>query len=207
MAYSPTTWVAPGADGRLEVFVVGSDHDGGQSLWHRWQTTSGNGWSDWCSHGTPPDANGLRWSPTVAPAADGCLEVFVVGDDLQPDGLGSGGALHRTSQTARNGGWSRWRSYPTGGPNLFGSPAVVRSADGHLELFVLGDDGALWHMWQTAPNERLVPVGLAWRTPRASPEFRAVGCCRGRRTPGRVHREPGSGAVAHREDGCQRWLV
>ena len=31
MAYSPTTWVAPGADGRLEVFVVGSDHDGGQS--------------------------------------------------------------------------------------------------------------------------------------------------------------------------------
>ena len=152
MAYSPTTWVAPGADGRLEVFVVGSDHDGGQSLWHRWETTSGNGWSDWCSHGTPPDANGLRWSPTVAPAADGCLEVFVVGDDLQPDGLGSGGALHRTSQTACNGEWSRWRSYPTGGPNLFGSPAVVRSADGHLELFVLGDDGALWHMWQIAPK-------------------------------------------------------
>jgi hypothetical protein len=80
MAYAPTTWVAAGADGRLEVFAVGSDHHGGQSLWHRWQTTSGNGWSDWCSHGTPPDANGLRWSPTVAPAADGCLEVFVVGD-------------------------------------------------------------------------------------------------------------------------------
>ena len=56
-------------------------------------------------------------------------------------------------------------------------------------------------------RERLVPVGLAWRTPRASPEFRAGGCCRGRRTPGRVHREPGSGAVAHREDGCQQWLV
>jgi len=152
MTHSSSTWVAAGVDGRLEVFAVGSDHEGGQSLWHRWQTTSGIGWSDWCSHGTPPDANGLRWSPTVAPAADGCLEVFVVGDDLEPDGLGSGGALHRTSQIARHGGWSHWRSYPTDGPNLFGSPAVVRNADGHLELFVLGDDGALWHMWQTAPK-------------------------------------------------------
>ena len=152
MTHSSSTWVGAGVDGRLEVFAVGTDHEGGQSLWHRWQTTSGNGWSDWCSHGTPPDANGLRWSPTVAPAADGCLEVFVVGDDLEPDGLGSGGALHRTSQTYRHGGWSRWRSYPTDGPNLFGSPAVVRNADGHLELFVLGDDGALWHMWQTAPK-------------------------------------------------------
>jgi hypothetical protein len=151
MACPSTTWVAPGADGRLEVFAVGSDHGGGQSLWHRWQTTSVNGWSDWFSLGAPPDANGLRWSPTVAPGADGYLEVFVVGDDLQPDGLGSGGALHRSSQTVRNGGLSHWRSYPTGGPNLFGSPAVVRGTDGHLEVFVLGDDGALWHMWQTLP--------------------------------------------------------
>jgi len=37
MAHSPTTWVAPGADGRLEVFVVGIDHAGSQSLWHRRQ--------------------------------------------------------------------------------------------------------------------------------------------------------------------------
>jgi hypothetical protein len=152
MAHSSSTWIAPGVDGRLEVFAVGADHGGGQSLWHRWQAPSGNGWSDWCSHGTPPDASGLRWSPAVASAPDGSLEVFVVGDDLQPDGLGSGGALHSTSQITRDGGWSRWRSYPTDGPNLFGSPAVVRNADGHLELVVLGDDGALWHMRQTGPN-------------------------------------------------------
>jgi len=149
MAYSSITWVAPGAYGRLEVFVVGSDQDGGQSLWHRWQTAA-NVWSDWLSHDAPPDADGLRWCPTVASGADGHLDVFVVGDDLQPDGLGSGGALHRISPRARNGGLSRWHSYPTGGPNLFGSPAVVRSAEGHLQVFALGDDGALWHMWQTA---------------------------------------------------------
>src|SRR6476660_2258532 len=121
MAYPSTTWVAPGAYGRLEVFAVGSDQDGGQSLWHRWQTAA-DGWSDWLSHDAPPDADGLRWSPAVASGADGYLEVFLVGDDLQPDGLGSGGALYRLSPTYPNGVLSRWHSYPTGGPNLFGSP-------------------------------------------------------------------------------------
>jgi len=153
MAHSPTTWVAPGADGRLEVFVVGIDRAGSQSLWHRSQTAPGSGWSDWFSHGIPPDSNGLRWSPAVARSADGRLQVTVVGDDLAPEGTGAGGALYHQSQTARGNGWSSWHSYPTGGPNLFGSPAVTPGADGLLELFVLGDDGALWHMSQTAPND------------------------------------------------------
>jgi hypothetical protein len=153
MTHSPTTWVAPDADGRLQVYVVGTDHAGSESLWHIRQTAPGTGWSDWFSHGTPPESNGLRWSPAVAPNADGRLEVMVVGDDLQPEGTGSGGALYHQSQTARDNGWSSWRSYPTGGPNLFGSPAVAADADGRLELFALGDDGALWHMWQTAPND------------------------------------------------------
>jgi hypothetical protein len=34
MALCPTTWVAPTADGGLEVFVVGTDHGGSESLWH-----------------------------------------------------------------------------------------------------------------------------------------------------------------------------
>ena len=29
---------------------------------------------------------------------------------------------------------------------------VARNADGRLEVFARGGDGALWHMWQTAPN-------------------------------------------------------
>lgn len=152
MAHAPTTWVAPAADGRLEVFVVGTDHAGSQSLWHRGQTAPGSGWSGWFSHGTPDGSNGLHWSPTVACDADGRLEVFVVGDDLQPGGTGSGGALYHQSQSAPDNGWTVWRSYPTGGPSLFGSPAIALNADGRLELFVLGDDGALWHIWQTAAN-------------------------------------------------------
>jgi acylphosphatase len=31
-------------------------------------------------------------------------------------------------------------------------PVVGRNADGRLEVFVQGTDGALWHIWQTAPN-------------------------------------------------------
>jgi hypothetical protein len=78
---------------------------------------------------------------------------MIVGDDLQLEGSGSGGALYHQSRTAGDNGWSGWRSYPTGGPNLFGSPAVARSADRRLELFVLGDDGALWHTSQTTPDD------------------------------------------------------
>jgi len=48
MALCPTTWVAPTADGGLEVFVVGIDHGGSESLWHRRQTAAGVGCSD-CS--------------------------------------------------------------------------------------------------------------------------------------------------------------
>jgi len=29
---------------------------------------------------------------------------------------------------------------------------VNQDADGRLELFVRGADGAVWHKWQTAPN-------------------------------------------------------
>ena len=31
-------------------------------------------------------------------------------------------------------------------------PIVANNADGRLEVFVQGTDGALWHIWQTAPN-------------------------------------------------------
>jgi len=33
-------------DGRLEVFAL-SEKD--NSVWHRWQTSPGNGWSDWAA--------------------------------------------------------------------------------------------------------------------------------------------------------------
>jgi hypothetical protein len=32
-------------------------------------------------------------------------------------------------------------------------PIAGRNQDGRLEVFVKGTDGALWHTWQSAPND------------------------------------------------------
>jgi hypothetical protein len=65
--------VSRNADGRLEVFVRGTDN----ALWHKWQTSPNNGWSrSW---------NSLRGilvgEPAVSRNADGRLEVFIRGTD------------------------------------------------------------------------------------------------------------------------------
>jgi hypothetical protein len=31
-------------------------------------------------------------------------------------------------------------------------PIVARNQDGRLEIFIVGDDTNLYHLWQTAPN-------------------------------------------------------
>jgi hypothetical protein len=37
---------------------------------------------------------------------------------------------------------------------LASDPTVAENADGRLEVFVRGDDGALWHIWQTGDRAR-----------------------------------------------------
>ena len=93
--------LAPSADGRLELFTVGSDG----KLWHIWQTAANNGWSNWTSHGNPPQGGGpFPVSLTGSPGAnaDGRLELFVAASD---------GALWHIWQTALNNGWSGWTSH------------------------------------------------------------------------------------------------
>ena len=119
--------------------MIGND---GQ-LWHQWQTAPSNGWSGWASHGRPPGVN-LTGSPMLAASADGRLELMVVGND---------GQLWHQWQTAPSNGWSGWASHGRPpGVNLTGSPMLAASADGRLELLVVGNDGQLWHQWQTAPS-------------------------------------------------------
>ena len=38
------------------------------------------------------------------------------------------------------------------GHRITGPPTVGRNADSRLEVFALREGGALWHTWQTAPN-------------------------------------------------------
>ena len=68
--------------------------------------------------------------------------------------VGSDGDVWQIFQTAPNGGWSDWRRL--GKPPAEIRPAdrigVASNADGRQELFVMGEDAALWHVWQVAPN-------------------------------------------------------
>jgi hypothetical protein len=140
------------ADGRLEVFVRGSDG----ALNHIWQTAPNSGWSDWETLGIPhPDFRSqdgqfsygtLTTTPSVNLSADGRLEVFAVGRrDIYHADL-----VHIWQPAPNSGPWSNWSSL--GGQLKFVAPATARNADGRLEVFACTSDNALWHIWQTAPS-------------------------------------------------------
>ena len=62
--------------------------------------------------------------------------VFGIGGKLKPGGT-----------------WGDWITLgkPSSG-NAFFIPFVRKNDDGRLEVFTVGTDGALWHIWQVAPN-------------------------------------------------------
>src|SRR5216683_474485 len=98
-------------------------------LWANTQPFCTNGWSGWASHGKPAGVN-LIGSPMLAASADGRLELMVVGSDMRR------GAKW---ETAPSNGWSGWASHgKPAGVNLIGSPMLAASADGRLELMVVG---------------------------------------------------------------------
>jgi hypothetical protein len=139
---SPPGGVAPrflvvgqNADGRLELFVLGTTGD----LWHIWQQPAPTGgWSGWGSLGAPPGASLI--SLALGRNADGRLEAVAVGTD---------GALWHIWQVSPNSGWSGWGTLgaPGGGvtPQL---PVVARGADGRLDVFATANPTALWHIRQ-----------------------------------------------------------
>jgi hypothetical protein len=132
-------------DGRLDVCTVASDG----ALWHIWQVTPGGAWSNWTSLGKPPATN-LGGPAVMGINADGRLEAFTFG--LSQNAQNS---LWHIWQISPGGSWSnwQWRSFPPtkiGVANFFFKHRVAaeRNADGRLEVFFLGSDGALWHTWQ-----------------------------------------------------------
>jgi hypothetical protein len=137
------------ADGRLEVFVPANNDVGDErAVWHRWQTTPNGTWSKWDSLEEPP--GGLFGPLAVGANADGRLELFA-------PAASSGGNQQiwdRFQRTAGDDDWWKWFSLDTAGSGelLTSVPVVARNADGRLELFVVGGNGAVWHRWQTTPN-------------------------------------------------------
>ncbi len=122
------------ADGRLEVFAVGT----GSDLQHAYQQTT-SGWSAFSSLGG-------SWSQTACVRTgnnlDGRQEVFVIGGT---------GEMYHNYQTSPNAGWVGWSSLggSWGQSSRF---AVARNSDGRLELFAIAGGGDLQHAYQTAAN-------------------------------------------------------
>ena len=144
---------AQNADGRLEAAVPANNDVGDErTIWHAGQTAPSNGWSGWASLGAPPDD---FFGPLALGAnADGRLELFA------PEAFAGGDQeiWHRWQRTP-GGNWSGWSSMGSagGGELLTSVPVLGRNADGRLELFVVAGDGAVWHSWQTAPNDGWSP--------------------------------------------------
>lgn len=133
--------VGRNADGRQEIFAIGDDH----ALWQKWQVAPNSGWSEWKGLGTPARDTSLTGTFTVGGNQDGRQEIFAVGSD---------GNVWQIWQTAPNGGWSDWGRLgrPPAGIRQADRITVGMNRDGRQELFVMGGDDALWHIWQVAPG-------------------------------------------------------
>lgn len=71
-------------------------------------------------------------------AAEGCLELFIVGDDA---------ALYRAWQAEPGGDFGAWQGLG-GSWDARYIPVAATNADGRLEVFTTGADGTIWHRWQ-----------------------------------------------------------
>ncbi|GLW11550.1 hypothetical protein Misp01_66780 [Microtetraspora sp. NBRC 13810] len=128
------TWPVVGvnADGRLELFVIGTN--GRLSRNFQLAVNGTSGWSGWYSMGGDL-VTGANEGPAVGRNADGRLEVFANSTD---------GTLRHIWQTSPNGGWSGWGTVGEGA----GFPIVGRNADGRLEIVAV-EGRAVVHNYQT----------------------------------------------------------
>jgi len=131
--------VQENADGHLEVFAPGNG-----AFCNRWQEAPNSSiWrhQGWNEKPQPKPEVKLTWLE-AALNFERRLEVLALGND---------GALWHAWQIDQAPNWSLWHS-------LGSPPAKIREADrltigtnqdGRLEVFVVGQDGAVWHIWQT----------------------------------------------------------
>jgi serine protease len=128
--------VGRNADGRMEVFVLGTD----QQLWHISQTAPSNGWGGW-SPVRPSRIATLTGLPVVIHNDDRRLEVFARGSD---------NAIYHIWQTAPNNGFAA--GWDRLGGNCTSDPVVGINSDGRLEAFVRWSDASVHHYWQMWTN-------------------------------------------------------
>jgi hypothetical protein len=129
------------ADRRQEIYGIGEDN----ALWQKWQVATNNECSEWKSLSTPAKHISLTDKFAVGRNQDSRQEVFAVGSD---------GNIWQIWQTAPNGVWSDWGKLgqPPAGIRRSERITVGSNLDRRQELFVMGGDDALWHIWQVVPN-------------------------------------------------------
>ncbi len=142
------------SDGRIEVFAVGKTGN----LYHNYQT-GGGGWSGWIAMGTTGNVWAQNSIPAVGVNSDGRLEVFIVGTD--------GTVNHIWQKVAGSSATTNWTTFATFSSHVSTTAklAVGNWANGALECFVIGTDGALYHNYQTTPSgvwAGFVSLGGAW---------------------------------------------
>ena len=138
MAPNSNVAVAMNSDGRLQVFVVGTNNQ----LYNKVQTaTDSSTWTGWTSLGGGVKSD---TTPAVARNGDGRLQVIVVGTSNQ---------LYYKTQTSP--GSSTWSSSWTslgGGLRAGTDPIAIANDDGRLQVFVVGTNNAVYYKTQTSPN-------------------------------------------------------
>ena len=107
------------------------------AVWHRWETCSGCGYTDWVSLGN----RRILGSPAATVTSAGVLVVFAV--DLASQGL-----IHKW-QVCNGCGWTDWS--PLGGI-LTSNPDVVMKSNNVMVAFGRGTDNSIYHIWQTSPH-------------------------------------------------------
>jgi hypothetical protein len=162
--YAPAIRQRP-PDGSLEVVIMSRDG----SIWHRWQTDSGN-WSDWSPLGTP-GGDGLLLPLALAQNRDGRLEVFVVRQD--------GSARHRWElKKGNHTNWSGWSQFGLPNGELLGPLAIGNDIEMNLVAFAPAKAAhggpAVWH------RRQLPTVGGGWSS------WSSLGTLPGGRDPGEV---------------------
>jgi PASTA domain len=145
--------VAPSADGRLELFLTGND----QNMYHAWQTSASNGWSDWVNEGA--EGGGfVSVAPGLARNGDGRLEIFAVANDRN---------IYHKWQTVASNGWGPWTllgpqdpSLITTVPDLIGlSAAFAQQRVQAAQLHMTAHGSGNWVGNQSPAGGTVVPVG------------------------------------------------
>lgn len=145
LAGSPVASLAR-ARGHLDVFWIGSDR---AIQWTWWDSKPQQGWGDHRALSVAPDGSARADSPLAAVArTPDNQDVFWISPD---------GAIWTMWWEARRGnGWRDHRPFAITGPGVAGAGsglAVANRTAGHLDVFWVSPDGAIWtHWWDAAPG-------------------------------------------------------